>query len=135
MVGRAGERQLLLERALQKASQLFLVRQQDGKVKQAGGVRRPLLAVLEGGEAKDRRVTGAEDWLPAVATQACKAKALVEIGLSFQIEDLELDGAERPRGALQYQYVGPSDLDEPGASTASPFGPASRRTIASILAV
>jgi len=61
VVGRAGERQLLLERALEKASQLFLVRQQDGKVKQAGGVRRPLLAVLEGGQAKDRRVTGAED--------------------------------------------------------------------------
>ena len=96
---------------------------------------RPLVAVLEGGQAKYRRVTGAELRLPAVGIQTSEAEALVELGLALEVEDLELDGTERPRGALQYQYVGPSDLEEPAGSTASPLGPASRRTIASILAV
>src|SRR5690349_12897619 len=96
---------------------------------------RPLLAIWQSRQFLNRYSTGAEDRVLVVGSDASQAKAVVESRLAIEVEDFELDGAERPGGVVQYQYVGPSERDEAGASTASPLGPAIARTIVSTLAM
>jgi hypothetical protein len=99
---------------------------------EAGAVPWPLLAVRERAQAQERRAAGAEKGALLVTAGAGKAEALVEGDLALEVEDFELGRSKRPSGpVVQYQYVGPSEREAPGGSTATPFGPARARTMVS----
>ena len=136
VVGRAGQRQPLLEGTLQEATELLLAGQEDGEVIQAGGVRRSLPAVGQRGQAQDRRAARPENGALLVTADPGQAEALVKGDLALEVEDFELRRSEWPSGpVLQYQYVGPSEREAPDGSTATPFGPARARTMVSTLAM
>lgn len=103
VVGGPGEGQPFLQGALQKPAELLLGRQQDGEVIEAGRVSRSLLPVGQGGQAKDRGISGGEDRVRRVATGPRQPKPLVELRLALEVENLELGRSERPVSGVQYQ--------------------------------
>jgi hypothetical protein len=103
MVGGPGQRQSLREGSLQEAAKLLLARQQDREVIEAGRAWRPLLAVGQGAQAKDRSVAGAEDRLVFVAADLRQPELVVELRFAIEVEDLELGRAEGPVPRVQYQ--------------------------------
>src|SRR5665213_3144939 len=98
VVGSPSQRQPLLARPAHESTQLILRWEQDREVIQAGRVSRAAAQPRRGFQPKQSLSVRPESGRALVSGQLCKAERLVKAGLTFEVEHLQLNRAERPRG-------------------------------------